>query len=149
MQKYLWDLNLNEIPCGWEDVYQDALKHCPDGMPLLIKGTKFFYHPVKYREVLLNIFVTAKDKCLDIMQNECLNQKQLSELLENDIILFNVLFEWCLDHLEKPFFDINKFKDKHRFKNVAIYFEETDAPYSTITQFYRLKYFRVSNATAD
>jgi hypothetical protein len=150
MQKYLWDLDLHEIPCGWEDVYQDALKHCPDGMPLLIKGTKFFYHPAKYREVLLDTFAIAKEKCLDIMKNECLNQKQLSELLENDIILFNVLFDWCQDSysLEKPFFDINKLKEKHAFKNVAIYFEEDDNPYNPITQFYSLKYYRVNSVTA-
>jgi hypothetical protein len=149
MKKYLWDLDLVEIPCGWEDIYQDALKHCPDGMPLLIKGYKFFYHPVKYRQILLDTFATAKEKCLKIIKSEHLNQKELSELLENDIILFNVLFEWCLDHLEEPFFDISKFKDKHRFKNVVIYFEETDPPYSAITQFYRLKYFRVNNAIAN
>lgn len=148
MRKYLWHLHLKKIPCGWENVYQDALKNCPNGMPLLIKGTKFFYHPVKYRETLLEIFSTAKEKCLEITKNECLNRKQLSELLENDIILFNVLFEWSLEDAEKMFFDINRLKDKHHFKNVAIYFEEDDDPYDPITQFYPLKYYRVNNATA-
>ncbi|MBW7651543.1 hypothetical protein [Anoxybacillus sp. ST4] len=148
MRKYLWHLDLNKIPCGWENVYQDALKNCPNGMPLLIKGTKFFYHPVKYRETLLEIFSTAKEKCLEIMKNECLDRKQLSELLENDIILFNVLFEWCLEDMDETFFDVNRFKDKHQFKNVAIYFEETDDPFSLIADFYYLKYFRVNNAVA-
>ncbi|KLR75299.1 hypothetical protein ABH20_01000 [Geobacillus sp. T6] len=148
MRKYLWHLDLRTIPCGWEDVYQDALEKCPNGMPLLINGTKFFYHPVKYRETLLDIFSTAKEKCAELMKNEPLNRKQLSELLENDIILFNVLFEWCLEDVEQPFFDINRLKNKHHFKNVSIYFEEDDSPDALIRDFYYLKYFRVNNATA-
>ncbi|TCT23356.1 hypothetical protein EDD68_10770 [Melghiribacillus thermohalophilus] len=151
MKKHLWELNLIDIPCGWENTYQEALKKCPNGMPLLIKGTKFLYHPVKYRQILLDTFSKSKEACNEITKNECLNQKQQSNLLEHDIILFNVLFDWCQDSysLEKPFFDISKLKEKHAFKNVAIYFAEDDDPYNPITQYYHLKYYRVNNAIAE
>jgi hypothetical protein len=27
----LWDLELGEIPCGWQNVYDYALTECPEG----------------------------------------------------------------------------------------------------------------------
>ena len=56
MKKFLWDLDIEEIPLGWVDQYNQALNQSPNGIPHLINGEKFYVHPVKCRELLVQVF---------------------------------------------------------------------------------------------
>ena len=45
----LWDFNIEEIPCSWNDIYEEALEECPQGkeifdMSICEKPISSMYH---------------------------------------------------------------------------------------------------------
>ena len=59
MDKFLWNLNIEDIQCGWECLYQEALQNYPDGKIVEVIshcGThieKVFFNPVECRRLII------------------------------------------------------------------------------------------------
>ncbi|MCY9197322.1 hypothetical protein MOE86_11470 [Bacillus atrophaeus] len=113
MNKYLWDLNIEEIPCGWEDFYQDALVEFPDGKMFeeYMNGPddkyEFFSHPVKYRELMVYWFNFHKAKAQKLIESEILltDRKAISNLIKHDMVLYHLITTWISDDLTMDFFN--------------------------------------------
>lgn len=107
MNKFLWDLDIENIPCGWESVYQTALNECPDGKVLELMSSDYSgastyevdYNPVECRNILINRFNELKSEAIEIYSNlHNLDFKvAINKLFKIDILLFNILSEWTFD----------------------------------------------------
>lgn len=147
MNKHLWHLNIEQIPLGWQEEYDNALNKYPNGMPLLVRKNKFNVHPVSYKKQLIQKFNESKEQALFLQNNLDNDPQSLSKLLELDIILFKVLFLWLIDGtlVDETFFDINKLQDSKYFIDIECYFLEEDNPHDPIFHYHSYKFFRLSN----
>ena len=142
MSKFLWDLNIEDIPCGFESFYQDALINCPNGKIVETissdsSGTTIStceYNPVECRKILITEFNNLKSKAIEIFSNrnsldfkECCN-----ELLKIDALLYTLISEWtctsdifCNDDFQPQFIS-------NHIKNISLtsYFDDADDEYS-------------------
>lgn len=144
MSKFLWDLNIEDIPCGFESVYQDALINCPNGKIVETifcdsSGTTIStceYNPVEYRKIIINEFNKFKTQAIEIFNNrnsldfkECCN-----ELLKIDTLLYALISEWTFttdifcDDSFQPQFISNHIKNS----SLISYFDDTDDEYSQL-----------------
>jgi hypothetical protein len=126
MAKYLWDLNLDEIPLSWENVYQDALANYPDGE--LIPSDEswddiqrnYFFHSVKYRQLIIETFNKYKTNAIELMgKKHSLDFKDfINQIIKTDVILYNLLFDWICD---EDSFDISSFNPNNFYNNIVNY----------------------------
>lgn len=101
----LWDLNIEELPCGWESIYKEALVHYPEGTTFHYPATdcqeeiNCVYHPTKCREILINRFNQVKDEVNMLLNNrEKLELKKfVSGLVNADAELYYLLKQWDYD----------------------------------------------------
>ena len=103
MRKFLWDLDIEQLPLGWEEQYQEALKEFPNGT--VIKG--YFLHPVEYRAQILSYFHTyqakAKSEYEQLLKE--FDVELLNSLVGYDKLLYSVLYEWLDDQRDISLFD--------------------------------------------
>lgn len=143
MSKYFWDLNLSEIPLGWQEDYEYALLNCPHGKTIStpelsengIIERKCFYNPVACRNLLLNEFSNYQKQAIELYHNACKENFQLTatELIRIDTILRSIIFYWvCDEH------DISSFKDTSVYSD--IHFCEYDCYFSFETLDYMKPY---------
>ncbi|WP_353096387.1 hypothetical protein [Tissierella praeacuta] len=135
MVKYLWDLNLDEIPLGWENTYQEASIKSPHGEIVSIPESnydeisinRYFYHPVKYRNELYRLFNEFKVKAKDLFESKGNHEFRpfINELIKYDCILYNILYEWTLvdDELDGSSFDPDYIKNI--LQNFRDYFDSS------------------------
>lgn len=119
MEKYLWDFVIEDIPCGWEETYQEALRNCPDGEIIMMECSleeydeRVFYHPVKCRELLINRFNELKSKAMHLVKNKnTLSVNEfVFEIFKVDAELFSLLTTWSYsdDQFEGGSFNPQRF----------------------------------------
>ena len=107
MIKFLWDINIEDITCGWETAYQNALKECPKGKTIEMVSCDYYgtetyevdYNPVQCRNILVNAFNELKLEANELYSNlHSLDFKPtINKLLRIDILLFSILSEWTFD----------------------------------------------------
>ncbi|SHH57708.1 hypothetical protein [Sporanaerobacter acetigenes] len=129
MAKYLWDLNLDEIPLGWENTYQDALNQCPKGeiiemaemdSPDSIITNQYFYDPVGYKNTIYTIFNEYKIKAKTLFESRNKHEIKpfINELIKFDCILYGLLAEWTCNGNE---FDGSSFDPNYLKNNLLDY----------------------------
>ncbi|MCM3312010.1 hypothetical protein CHH78_02290 [Shouchella clausii] len=115
MAKYLFDLDLEEIPLGWEEAYQEALTRCPDGeiippLPDDAFNRPCFYHPVAYRALILKTFNKYKLLARRLMEEQKPDIKSwITELVKVDIILYKLLSLWVSEFMDISCYDPKDF----------------------------------------
>jgi hypothetical protein len=107
MTKFLWDINIENIPCGWESIYQESLIECPNGKNIELISSDYYgtntheveYNPVECKAILVNRFNQLKSEAIEIYSNlHDLDFKvAINKLFKIDILLFNILSEWAFD----------------------------------------------------
>lgn len=115
MNKYLWNLDIEELPCGWENIYQDALVDFPDGKTFkeTMNGPddiyEFFSNPVKYKELLIQLFNFHKSKAQELFESNDLltERKAISNLIKHDMALDYLITTWVSTDLTLDSFDPN------------------------------------------
>lgn len=118
---YLWDLDIEQIPLGWQSEFDRAIKELPDGelttMPDLsdpsateIGLTRHEYNPIKYRDTIVKLFNEQKSLAHDVLKNEQSMKALFNRLLKIDINLFNLLNEWLYS---SDLYQLNSFEPKH------------------------------------
>ncbi|MGE1211103.1 hypothetical protein [Bacillus pumilus] len=115
MNKYLWNLDIEELPCGWENIYQEALVDFPDGKTFkeTMNGPddiyEFFSNPVKYKELLIQLFNFHKSKAQELFESNDLltDRKALSNLIKHDMALDHFVSTWVSTDLTLDSFDPN------------------------------------------
>jgi len=140
MSKFLWDLNIEDIPCGFEYIYQDALINYPYGKIVETiscdsSGTNIStceYNPVKCRKIIITEFNDLRTKAIEIFNNKSsLDFKNCcNELLKIDMLLNSLLSEWTIDWFDNSSFQPKNFLIDHikRF-SFDCYFNDLDTPY--------------------
>lgn len=122
MKQHFWDLDLSQIPLGWEDVLQNAIDTCPKGEYIIDEETNetYWYDPVGYKAQLKEMFEDLKQqaKTLYVSLNRISDQfdEQVTALLKIDIQLYNIIFNWCLDGL---IMDGSSFDSKKLWKSIS------------------------------
>lgn len=146
MANFLWDLEIENISCGWEFLYREALANYPDGKFVETitsdsHGTqvkKCFFHPVMCRQLLVNKFNALKLEANELYKNiNTLDFKMCcNRLLKIDILLYYILLEWtytsvvyCNDEFQPDVFIKNI--DNYSYDT---YFEDESS------EFYSLKF---------
>lgn len=144
MSNFLWNLNIEAIPCGWESIYKTALNDCPNGTVKEIVlsdssgvyNEKCFYNPVKCRNLIIEKFNSLKVEALELYNNRykldfkvCCNK-----LIHIDIMLYNLLTEWTY---ESDVFSNDDFQPKNILDNIEIhhvnsYFENLDSKFDSL-----------------
>ncbi|NFO86499.1 hypothetical protein FDC58_10445 [Clostridium botulinum] len=102
MNKFLWDLDIENIPCGWENEYQKALIEYPEGKYadcIAYDGKSFEkveYNPVACRNLIVNKFNLLKIQANELYLNrDTLDFKMCcNRLFQIDIMLYNLLSTW-------------------------------------------------------
>ncbi|MED1480778.1 MULTISPECIES: hypothetical protein [Bacillus] len=115
MNAYLWNLDIEELPCGWENIYQEALVDFPDGKTF--KETtngpddiyEFFSNPVKYKELLIQLFNFHKSKAQKLFESNDLltDRKAISDLIKHDMALDHLVSTWVSTEKTLDSFDPN------------------------------------------
>ncbi|MGO0058601.1 hypothetical protein ACTID9_00800 [Brevibacillus fluminis] len=134
MAKYLWDLDLENIPLGWEETFRDALRICPDGEITPIsyssyhgeKLERYLYHPVKFRDRLIELFNADKAKAVNLMESNTISDSFLNQLFKIDVRLFNILDAWLTpdDEIEGEMLDPREMEQK--LLDYRVYFQCED-----------------------
>lgn len=133
MAQFLWDLSLQDFPCGWQHLYEEAFREYPKGKEIEWVSTtkilvKEWVDPVQTYHLLQKTFLNYKTKALDIMAN--LNALEMrdsfTQLLNIDVALFNLLFNWIapIKYLEnnEEFFRPFEYFNKKLYMNYLFYF---------------------------
>lgn len=136
MIKYLWQLDLDDIPLGWESTYQESFAKSPDGEIVSIPESnydeviinRYFYHPVKYRNELYRLFNEYKIKAKDLFESKNNHEFKpfINKLIQYDCILYNLLSEWTFSD---DAFDGSSFSPNHMenlLQNFSDYFDLSD-----------------------
>lgn len=144
MNKFLWNLNIESIPCGWETVYKDALKDCPNGKPeqIMLSNSSgiytenIFYDPVKCRNLIIEKFNNLKVEAIELYSDRYKSDFKVccNRLIQIDVILYNLLIDWTYT---SEAFSNDEFQPKNIFKqienyNINSYFENSDFKYDSL-----------------
>ncbi|NRT76350.1 hypothetical protein [Clostridium beijerinckii] len=144
MSNFLWNLNIEVISCGWESVYQSALKECPNGKieEIILSDSsgihteKCIYDPIKCRKLIIETFNSLKSKAIELYVNrfnedfkECCNK-----LIHIDITLYNLLREWTYTN---DVFSNDDFQPENIIKIIDnnqtdSYFENCDSKFDSL-----------------
>lgn len=122
MKQHFWDLDLSQIPLGWENKLQHAMNTCPNGKYITDENTNetYWYDPVGYKAQLEEIFENLKKQAQPIYDSLDKSSEQFDEqittLLKIDIQLYNIIFEWRLDNLDM---DGSCFDSKKLWKSIS------------------------------
>lgn len=108
-------MDIEELPCGWENIYQDALVDFPDGKTFkeTMNGPddiyEFFSNPVKYKELLIQLFNFHKSKAQELFESNDLltERKAISNLIKHDMALDYLITTWVSTDLTLDSFDPN------------------------------------------
>ena len=106
--RYLWELKIIDLPLGWEEYYQLALKEFPDGENIDLSDGTFFCRPVEYRTKLIENFEKYSNEAQEVFNDNNLNfQDKCNKLLKLDVILNNILSDWINDTYDSSIFNPN------------------------------------------
>ena len=125
---YLWDLEMEQLPLGWEEEYHQALQAYPNGkiIPRKFSGNRYyndvpspyFRDPVTYHRWLINLFHRYRNQALRLLSNgqpPKNNWSAMQKLLAIDIRLFNLLMFWVSPPRE---FDPGEFDPHQIIKHI-------------------------------
>jgi hypothetical protein len=132
--RYLWELDLAQVPLGWEKTYNEALEECPTGTYITIPDydasvsgeTRCWYNPVKYHQTLLETFNRLKQKALSIISKEQDTPlHKIDDLIKIDICLYAILDLWLDDDnfFDGSSFDPNSLGDIKTIMKYDFYFD--------------------------
>lgn len=139
MARYLWDLQLEDFACGWQNIYDEAAENFPMGKHIewtATNGTlvREWIDPVQTYELMKKTFSNYKSQAQDIVQN--LGEIEIgygfTQLLNFDVALFNLLIDWHLGiatvenniGLFRPF----EYFNNKLYMNYVLYFSEGVKP---------------------
>ncbi len=147
--KYLFDLNLEDLPFGWDAEYKRALIETPNGSIESIPATEYdgsyqiktyYFNPIASRELILNTF--KKYQLIAqrlISQNDFPFHSDLSELIKADIVLYNCISAWVEDFVDVTYYDPKDTSDD--LLNVSLsYFSQ---PTTEMQEFEHLKLIKL------
>jgi len=132
----LAELKIEEIICGWQDAYDQAINECPNGMMLLgvdnFGDGKYFYHPVECRRLLLHEFNKAK---LDVEQvlNDRLKMSMdnfINKIVKLDAKLFSMINQWVSEDLDISCFNPKDFMNESEKDLMEGYINPYDNKYA-------------------
>lgn len=139
VSKHFWELDLDEIPLGWEKIHKYALENIPEGKVYKseiedIHGDtiteELLYDPVGYKKVLYRLFNEYKVKAKGLWSSRNLYDPDLfsDNLLELDAILHHILYNWCrfgeLDDIE--FYDSKDIERQILTDSVQFYLDSLE-----------------------
>lgn len=126
MQEHLWDLNIEDIPLGWDDIYKQALEECPNGEYEHCEDTfgesTYWCNPVACKSILISKFNSLKLQAKQIFDDKNLLSRSISELFSIDVMLYNILSNWTFTEYEFSSFNDTKFLDN--INDLEVYFDE-------------------------
>jgi hypothetical protein len=133
MAKYLWDLNIEDLPLGWQSVYDEAVRDYPKGKYVQWAATndeviKNWVDPVQTYDLFKRTIMDYKNRAMTIFQNyrDPDVRNTFTRLLRVDVALFNLFVNWnmeCLDveHHLTMFNPFEYFRNE-RYVNYTFYF---------------------------
>lgn len=136
--KYLWDLNLDEIPLGWEATYKTALEQYPNGTTaeMILQDNDFElfaeeyeYNPVECRNIIYNSFNEYKAKAKNLLESkdEYDLKTLVNELIKIDVILYNLLKYWLYEddyYFENSSFQPKDYSNQDKIFSLSDYFDK-------------------------
>lgn len=143
MVKFLWDLNIEDIPCGWEPIYQEALKDYPGGKIAEtisqygdgeLSVEKHLFNPVKCREILINKFNQLKFEAIELYNKRDVLDFKIccNRLFQIDIFLYSILNEWTYidDVFANDSFQPNNILSDIKSYAQDTYFDNSDSQFN-------------------
>lgn len=126
MAQYLWDLDIEDIPCGFASLYEEAKVHFPDGKIInsidVMKNKSYSYwsNPVTAYNLLKITFNKLKCEAKSVMENKLKYDTKIfmSKLLELDISLYGLLLDWYFNDCSSCYI----FRDPYRYFNDEKYY---------------------------
>lgn len=134
---YLWDLEIEKIPCPWweEEWVQKHIRDFPNGEHYKIEtGNQFgdkiitgFIHPAACRRIIIDAFNKAKSPAQDILmnQNKFTLKEFIAKIIEIDAIIFELLDLWTGDWIDESSLDPKDILPQDEFL-FEIYFDDKD-----------------------
>lgn len=99
--RHLWDVQIEDLHCGWEDLYQEALAKSEIGeivtLDFLDKPMSFMYSPIQCKKILIDTFNDLKIKAKKYYNSDLKNSDNISRLIKCDMGLYSILFRYLLD----------------------------------------------------
>jgi hypothetical protein len=111
----LWDLEIEKIPCGWEEEYQNALQEHPNGTVIECdegcnEVSKYYYHPVQCHDLLIRNFNKAKIDAKSLLAER--NNLELGDFINGivriDALLLYIIDTWVTDMMDCSCFNPEK-----------------------------------------
>ncbi|VDG73401.1 Uncharacterised protein [Clostridium carnis] len=142
MYKFLWDLDIENISCGWENEYQKALIECPEGKYadcITLNGHDFEkveYNPVSCRNIIITKFNQLKLEANELYSNRnnldfkmCCNR-----LFQIDVMLYNLLSTWTYsnDVFCNDEFDPNTILNDIESPSASSYFDNLNPEFDSL-----------------
>lgn len=153
MIKFLWDLDLDKIPIGWENVYQDSLINNPNGNTIklfssnydgTVTSEDYFSHPIKCKELIYDLFNKYKSEAKELYENQDkYSFKQVvNELFKLDTLLFHLLSDWVAsdEYHEDTIFNPKDYETLHETSLISCYLDSESYDLDFINKYgkYRL-----------
>ena len=137
---YLWELEIDKIPCGWEETYKEALQECPNGKLIEIdygdEFKEYFYNPVACHELIVTSFNKAKLQAYTILAEK--NQFELGEFVDKivkvDAKLFYIIYMWTLDNedMDCSSYNPQKFLSSNELEFMEVYMSDDDDKFASL-----------------
>ena len=128
---HLWEYPFDETNCAWIDEVLKAQTYYPQGRietVELVSGEKvtWFADPIKMFKQMQQTFRSLSKEVADLYNNVSQYKLEaiLPRMLELDVSLYGLLFDWYLDYEiadPKTFDYVSYFKEK-KYCNYAMYF---------------------------
>ena len=105
--KYLWDLDITNIECGWQEYYELAKNEFPNGEEMILLDNRpCFCNPVEYRNKLICSFKKNSKIAKQTFNNDDINfVEKLNILLRIDILLYMYLHMWTNVNYDSSIFN--------------------------------------------
>lgn len=153
MEKYLWDLNLDEIPLGWQKTYDDAVKNYPDGKidTRWHSGssgenqyvTQHHSDPVKYRDRIKVLFDQEKANALQTIDSKISIRSYFNNLLDIDIKLYLLLELWTRPDDDFEFFEVSEIESHLEIRSEYVSESNVDTGPENMFKYFDLMLLRI------
>lgn len=104
---YLWELSLENIPLGWEELYKSSVGKSANSEIVELPDCEYYYNMEDCKKLLETNFISLKNEAAALYNDLQSNLHRLNRLIEIDISLYAIINFWTCTENDYSCFNPN------------------------------------------